>query len=137
LNKIVKQFSLIIITLWTILIPVTEAAMTCDSINGVWVGNLEYFSAVKLVIKPVGKSPTQKSAAIQYVDTKSQSKSYDLPAALCQLKNNTITLNFFRNKDGVEIYLNLYMKNDAVLQVLTYSVNDHHKYDRVKGVLIK
>lgn len=115
------------------------AAMNCSHLDGIWQGTLSPFTAVKLTIAP--KSTQTKLAFIQFVDSRLQNRGYDVNEAACQvLSDKSVAVTFYRNRDGAEVNLKVYLASNSdgkFLQVPLFSVRENRKYEKVSGTLSK
>ncbi|KTD45865.1 hypothetical protein Lrub_2662 [Legionella rubrilucens] len=115
------------------------AAINCSHLDGIWQGTLTDFSAVKLTIAP--KTAQSKLGFIQFVDSRSQNRSYDVNEAACQvLSDKSVSVTFYRNRGGAEVNLKVYLAGNSdgkLLQVPLFSVRENRKYEKVSGTLSK
>lgn len=115
------------------------AAINCSHLDGIWQGTLSPFTAVKLTVVP--KTTQTKQGIIQFVDSRLQNRRYDVNEAACQvLSDKSVSVTFYRNRDGAEVNLKVYLAGNSdgkLLQVPLFSVREDRKYEKVSGTLSK
>lgn len=112
-------------------------ALDCNSFNGLWKGQLQIYTDVQLAISSDSR-PEMKRGSIRFVNGKHQNKYYELFLANCRIRpDQSLSLEFYVRKDGVEIYLTGLMSSEGVLNVPLFSIRENRLYEKVAGVLTR